>query len=987
MSSRGSSNGGGVGIQAAIPSPSRKMVQSLREIVNCPEPEIYAMLSECNMDPNEAVSRLLSQDPFHEVKSKREKKKENKDTTESRSRGISNTSSRWGKGGTDRYDGRSSSTQYNYSDSGALHGRPAYKKENGTNNYASPSFVASAVAGNNTSQQPSAHRLVSNLLLRFVVVFTLKQVVEAYEYDIQMCLLRKVTISVRIVPYGTPNSLASINNFVFWIVKDNGLTVIGCVKYCKTHATIKENCSSRSALALVVLSSWYNLLPGSICNFCNFFSNCPNVGCTWQMFHWRISSHDMPKSYDNINELQCLFSSLHLWFSCSNIVTTEYKASTVGTSDGMSSLLSSGYQPSWSGVPGQVSMADIVKMGRPHGKASGTTNTSHYGVNEPHSNGSRCNLRSSEDYLSEPGVGNGQHVSPTDEWPLVEQPPTASVPLVLGAPVASQLHADVTYFSSNSIDQRPEPDRDEFEEVEDGDFENTSAISRKIEEDNSGGASLFNRDIYDNIGSYQPLTSGFERQEVDNGISVSSVRSNMQQLSLQEDLGAPSEEDTPSVIIPSHLQIQSADCSHLSFGSFGSGPFSSRLKSNRDDSSGDVDTPAVGRLDTRTPEYYGDDSLKTGSDGNLVHRTGANVGIYESPSTSQSDMLKPENTEAPQEIQFSFPSSSSAYDFENGPQLNAPFPHSQTRPQMQNLAPFPSAYTNSLPSSLLAASAVPARDLDLTYSPFPMAQSLNAKYGSTPSSISGSTISVAEALKTVGFASTPQTTPAQGPALPQHLAAHPYSQPTLPLGPFANMIGYPFMPQNYTYVPPGFQQAFAENSTYHQSLAAVLPQYRNSISVSSLPQSNAIASGYGSVGNSTSIPGNFSVNLPAAPGPTSIGYDDSMSSQYKDNNYMLSLQQNENSGMWVHGSGSRTVSSVPASAYFSLQGQNQQPSGYRQTQQEPSQNYGAHSYPNFYYSNSGISLDHQQQNPRDGLLGSSQGQPSKQSQQMWQNGY
>ncbi|KAI8525779.1 hypothetical protein RHMOL_Rhmol13G0256400 [Rhododendron molle] len=768
MSSRGSSNGGGVGIQAAIPSPSRKMVQSLREIVNCPEPEIYAMLSECNMDPNEAVSRLLSQDPFHEVKSKREKKKENKDTTESRSRGVSNTSSRWGKGGTDRYDGRSISTQYNYSDSGALHGRPAYKKENGTNIYASPSLVSSAVAGNNTSQQPPGH---------------------------------------------------------------------------------------------------------------------------------------------------------------SNIVTTEYKASAVGASDGMSSLPSSGYQPSWSGVPGQVSMADIVKMGRPHGKASSTTNTSHYGVNEPHSNGSHCNVRSSEDYLSEPGVGNGQHVSPTEEWPLVEQPPTASVPPVLGAPVASQLHADVTYFSSNSIDQHPEPDRDEFEEVEDGDFENTSAISRKIEEDNSEGASLFNRDIYDNIGSYQPLTSGFERQE------GSSLR---------------------FLLFPIHLtsfQLITVSQYHL------------------------------------TPEYYGDDSLKTGSDGNLVHRTGANVGIYESPSTSQSDMLKPENTEAPQEIQFSFPSSSSAYDFENGQQLNAPFPHSQTRPQMQSLAPFPSAYTNSLPSSLLAASAVPARDLDLTYSPFPMAQSLNAKYGSTPSSISGSTISVAEALKTAGFASTPQTTQAQGPALPQHLAAHPYSQPTLPLGPFANMIGYPFLPQNYTYVPPGFQQAFAENSTYHQSLAAVLPQYRNSISVSSLPQSNAVASGYGSVGNSTSIPGNFSVNLPAAPGPTSIGYDDSLSSQYKDNNYMLSLQQNENSGMWVHGSGSRTVSSVPASAYYNLQGQNQQPSGYRQTQQEPSHNYGAHSYPNFYYSHSGISLDHQQQNPRDGLLGSSQGQPSKQSQQMWQNGY
>lgn len=93
---------------------------------------------------------------------------------------------------------------------------------------------------------------------------------------------------------------------------------------------------------------------------------------------------------------------------------------------------------------------------------------------------------------------------------------------------------------------------------------------------------------------------------VDQGVSVSSVRSNMQQLSLKEDVRALSEEDQPSVIIPSHLQIQNADCSHLSFGSFGSGisgacpgPFSSRLKSNRDEASGDVDTPAVEHLDTR----------------------------------------------------------------------------------------------------------------------------------------------------------------------------------------------------------------------------------------------------------------------------------------------------------------------------------------------------------------------------------------------------
>ena len=142
---------------------------------------------------------------------------------------------------------------------------------------------------------------------------------------------------------------------------------------------------------------------------------------------------------------------------------------------------------------------------------------------------------------------------------------------------------------------------------------------------------------------------------------------------------------------------------------------------------------------------------------------------------------------------------------------------------------------------------------------------------------------------------TQQTVPggsvATGPALPQHLAVHPYSQPTLPLGHFANMIGYPFLPQSYTYMPSAFQQTFAGNSTYHQSLAAVLPQYKNSVSVSSLPQSAAIASAYG-FGSSTSIPGgNFPVNPPTAPTGTTIGYEDVISSQYKDANHLMSLQQ------------------------------------------------------------------------------------------------
>lgn len=104
--------------------------------------------------------------------------------------------------------------------------------------------------------------------------------------------------------------------------------------------------------------------------------------------------------------------------------------------------------------------------------------------------------------------------------------------------------------------------------------------------------------------------------------------------------------------------------------------------------------------------------------------------------------------------------------------------------------------------------------------------------------------------------------------------------------------------------------------------------------------------------------------------------------------YVFEICQNENSQMWAHGAGSRTMSAVPSSAYYSLQQvQNQQqPSGFRQGQQ-PSQSYGGavHNYPDFFQSQTGLSQEHQpQQNLRDG---GSQGQSKLQSQHLWQNGY
>lgn len=94
-------------------------------------------------------------------------------------------------------------------------------------------------------------------------------------------------------------------------------------------------------------------------------------------------------------------------------------------------------------------------------------------------------------------------------------------------------------------------------------------------------------------------------------------------------------------------------------------------------------------------------------------------------------------------------------------------------------------------------------------------------------------------------------------------------------------------------MPSGFQQAFAGNNTYHQSLAAaaVLPQYKNSVSVSSLPQSAAVPSGYGAFGSSTTIPTNYQMNPPAGPAGATMSYEDLLSSQYKDTNHLISLQQ------------------------------------------------------------------------------------------------
>ncbi|XP_076922411.1 GBF-interacting protein 1-like [Bidens hawaiensis] len=66
------------GARISIPSNVRRTIENIKEMTgnNHTEDDIYAMLKDCSMDPNETAQKLLLQDPFHEVKRKRDRKKE-----------------------------------------------------------------------------------------------------------------------------------------------------------------------------------------------------------------------------------------------------------------------------------------------------------------------------------------------------------------------------------------------------------------------------------------------------------------------------------------------------------------------------------------------------------------------------------------------------------------------------------------------------------------------------------------------------------------------------------------------------------------------------------------------------------------------------------------------------------------------------------------------------------------------------------------------
>ncbi|XP_009410962.2 uncharacterized protein LOC103992822 isoform X1 [Musa acuminata AAA Group] len=881
----GAGGGGNRGsVAAPIPTGSRKLVQSLKEIVNCPEAEIYSMLRECNMDPNEAVHRLLSQDTFHEVKSKRDKKKEIREPPESRSRTVNNSSGRGARGGLDR-GGRSTSSQSSSIDYGAGKSKSLHKKENGASSVPNSSVVESSVLSSSPTQRPTT--------------------------------LSKST------PMG--------------------------------------------------------------------------------------------------NTIQ---------------------ATTFGDGISMPMQPSSGFQNSWLGKPGHVSMADIVKMGRSQGKPIGMPSVASEGsdmaqnavmLNMSHHNGKQSPTtvplesdKRSDSFQESIHVSEISHdfgisedqLNSDDGWFLINKQPMNSVSTTSEVSDACAAYGNPLESASSNLvvdgtNLHIDPHLEEIQDLEKShnvknppaESRSTSVSDRQIQVDTSKDASHLIEDLLKSTNSYQSQMLELDHQEgsfpAEDVLELSSATADLRQLSLHEETSTKSIEASSAVIIPNHLRVTNADCAHLSFGSFGSGAFSGsfpskQLKSNLEVLPVTDDASRIDDPDTRNHEYDNNGQLEPTLTENVVSRSGSGSENLDVPLVSQPEVVRNDPLDTAHVLQYNFPSASD-YALSSAAQPNAAaFSFPQGNTQVQTLSPFSSLMQpNTLQNSILASSIPHLRDFDLPLSPLLTTQAMPTRYSTTVSSISRPTISTPEALNP-GVFSNPQSTPQlpsttmlTSPALPQHLPVHHYSQPALPLGHFANMISYPFLPHSYTYLP-SIQQAFAANSPFHQSPAAVpsvgmkysQPQFKSSLSATSLPQASAIASAYGGLGSSANIPGAFILNHTTASASTTIGFDEALSLQYKEGSHYMPLQQSENPAMWIHGAGSRTMSALPASTFYNYPGQNQH-SGIRPSQQ--TSQLGALGYPNLYHSQAGPSREHQQ-NPGEGNLNGSQ-TPSQPANQIWQHGY
>ncbi|KAL5069678.1 hypothetical protein RYX36_020565 [Vicia faba] len=232
---------------------------------------------------------------------------------------------------------------------------------------------------------------------------------------------------------------------------------------------------------------------------------------------------------------------------------------------------------------------------------------------------------------------NNPNVQQKDEWSSIEHQstvPVSSVLMPIQVLTSRQLknHEDQFVAEDGPV------------ESENHDSVGSASIPAKIiSDDNQASASAFDDSLYEDLNSYQSHRHPFDDNEAENG--ASSVAANLEQLNIHtDDQGTEPEEDNSDVLIPNHLQLHTPECFSLSF-------------------------------DAKNHDYYGEEHITTTSDGNIAHITSVDARTYEHSSISQPEALKLEPSETAQENQYSFPSSSHEFTYENAQQPDLTSPH------------------------------------------------------------------------------------------------------------------------------------------------------------------------------------------------------------------------------------------------------------------------------------------------------------------------
>nr|XP_023891926.1 GBF-interacting protein 1-like isoform X2 [Quercus suber]POE61410.1 gbf-interacting protein 1 [Quercus suber] len=152
---------GGGSSRGSIPIDIQKMIDDIKEItVNPSEEEIYAMLKECSMDPNETIQKLLVQDPFHVVTRKHGKRKENPNNKESaESRWRPGAQGRGGRGGRGSFAPRHMS----HDAGGGRNSGPG--KENGVNQAAEKAVTPTLQTSQDTKTKDKSPAISSTTVI------------------------------------------------------------------------------------------------------------------------------------------------------------------------------------------------------------------------------------------------------------------------------------------------------------------------------------------------------------------------------------------------------------------------------------------------------------------------------------------------------------------------------------------------------------------------------------------------------------------------------------------------------------------------------------------------------------------------------------------------------------------------------------------------------------------------------------------------------